>query len=63
MPMTGKDMLKLAKQNGWNEIRTKGSHHVVEKRGCENVSIPVHGNKDLRKGTEQQLLKDLGLKK
>ncbi len=31
MPLTGKDMLKLLKKNGWKEIRVTGSHHVMEK--------------------------------
>lgn len=26
MPMTGKDLLRLARKNGWRIIRQKGSH-------------------------------------
>lgn len=35
---------------------------MMMKEGYPPVPIPVH-NKDLKKGTEQKLLKDLGLKK
>ena len=55
-------MLKLALKNGWQEMRVAGSHHIVTKEGFLPVSIPVHGNKDLKKGIEQTLLRDLGLK-
>ena len=33
MPLTGKQMLKLAKKNGWQEVRQKGSHHILQKDG------------------------------
>lgn len=61
MPLTGKQLLKLAKQNGWKNVRTNGSHHIMVKDGKTEI-IPVHANKDLGKGLEQQLLKRLGLK-
>ena len=62
MPLTGKKMLKLAKKNGWKVVRITGSPHIVAKEGFPPVPIPVHSNQDLKKGTEQKLLKDLGLK-
>ena len=61
MPLTGKQMLKLAKKNGWKEVRQKGSHHILQKEGFPVVVVPVHGNEDLKKGLEQALLKDLGI--
>ncbi|MFJ8088431.1 type II toxin-antitoxin system HicA family toxin [Lysinibacillus sp. NPDC095746] len=62
MPLTGKELLKKAKKNGWKEVRQNGSHHIVVKEGFEPVSIPVHSNRELRRGIEQSLLRDLGLK-
>ena len=61
MPLTGKQILKLAKKNGWKEVRQKGSHHILQKDGFPVVVVPVHGNEDLKKGLEQSLLKDLGI--
>ena len=61
MPLTGKDMVKLLKKNGWVKRRQKGSHQHFYKNGFKIV-VPVHGNKDLKKGMEQQILKDAGLK-
>jgi predicted RNA binding protein YcfA (HicA-like mRNA interferase family) len=60
MPMTGKEMLRLYLKNGWLLDHVSGSHHIVIK-GKLSVSIPVH-SKELKKGTEQKLLKLGGLK-
>lgn len=56
--MTGKDLIKLYKQHGWELDRICGSHHIM-KKGSNTVSIPVHGKKDIRKGTQANLLKKL----
>lgn len=61
MDMNGKDLLKLAKKKGWDEIRIEGSHHIMRKDGKE-VVIPVHGSKSVKKGLLNQILKDMGLK-
>lgn len=59
--MTGKEMLKAYKKDGWTEIRIEGSHHVMQK-GNEIEIIPVHGNKDLPTGLNNKLKKRIGLK-
>lgn len=48
MPLTGKEMLRLLKKNGWKELRQEGSHHILEKDGAIIV-VPVHANQDLEK--------------
>jgi len=60
-PLTGKDMTRLLKKNGWIKKRQKGSHQHFYKDGIK-IIVPVHGNKDLPKGTEHQILKDARLK-
>ena len=62
MPLTGKDMGKLLRKHGWIKRRQVGSHHHFYKDGIR-VTVPIHGNKDLDKGLENQILKDAGLKK
>lgn len=62
MPMTGKDLLRLARKNGWRIVRQKGSHvRLKHFETGEKVPIAIHANKDLPKGTEQALLKLLKL--
>ena len=41
--------------------RISGSHYILVK-GNKTLSVPVHGNKDLKKGTQEALLKQGGLK-
>ena len=53
-------MLRLYLKNGWTLDHVTGSHHIVIK-GKSSVSIPVH-SKELKKGTEQKLLKLGGFK-
>lgn len=62
MPMKPADMIKLLKKNGFMIVSQNGSH--VKLRNLETgrtVIVPMH-NKDLKKGTEQQILKQAGLK-
>lgn len=62
MPLSGKQLVKLLKKNGWKIQRITGSHHIMVK-GDKKVPVPVHGNKDLGKGLEKAILKQTGLKK
>jgi predicted RNA binding protein YcfA (HicA-like mRNA interferase family) len=59
--MTGKAMLRELRKHGWEVVRIEGSHHVLEKDG-KTVTVPVHGNKDLKKGTEYRIGKETGLR-
>ncbi len=59
--MSGKDLVKLLRKNGWVVVRIEGSHHIMRKNS-ETVIVPVHGNKALSTGLLNALLKDTGLK-
>ncbi len=59
--MTGKELIKKLKNNGWILDRIKGSHNILIK-GNETVVVPVHSNKDIPKGTLENILKKAGLK-
>lgn len=44
--------------------RSKGSHHIYENLQVQKtVVVPVHGNKDLPKGTYHAILKQAGIEK
>ena len=58
--MKDKDLLKLLKKNGWEIVRIKGSHHVLQKNGKTTV-VPIHG-KDVPIGLLNNILKETGLK-
>lgn len=56
--VSGKDFCKLLKSHGWSLIRIAGSHHIYGKEGRrERVSVPVHGNADLKHGLQRALMR------
>lgn len=62
MPMTSQEMIKLLKKNGFEVVSQNGSH--IKFRNSETgktVIVPYHA-KDLKKGMEQAILKQAGLK-
>ncbi len=62
MPMTSREMINYLKKHGFIIINQSGSHiklfHPVTNR---TVIVPYH-NKDLKKGLEQAILKEAGLR-
>jgi predicted RNA binding protein YcfA (HicA-like mRNA interferase family) len=55
-------LIKLITKDGWQLVRTKGSHHHFKhptKKGI--VTIP-HPKKDIPKGTVGNILRQAGLK-
>lgn len=62
MPMTAREIIKLLKENGFEEISSNGSHRkLFNSRTNKTVIVPYH-SKELKKGTEQGILKEAGLK-
>ena len=65
--MKDKDLLKLLLQNGWKDVRQRGSHHRLKKDDQVEVIavtkkiIAVHG-KDVPIGLLNAILKRTGLK-
>lgn len=60
--MTGKELAKLLEKNGWILLRINGSHHVYGKPEINTkISVPIHGNKDLKIGLLRHFLKQAGL--
>jgi len=60
--MTGKELIKILKKNGWVLDRISGSHHILIKEGKRAVPVPVHRKKDLSKGLLNAILKQTGIK-
>jgi predicted RNA binding protein YcfA (HicA-like mRNA interferase family) len=59
--MTGKEMVKLLQSHGFVVDRIRGSHYRL-KQGAVSVSVPVHAGKELKSGTQHQILKEAGLR-
>ncbi len=63
MPMTPKEMIALLKTNGFIPVKSNNGSHKKMFNPITNitVTVPMH-NKDLKKGLEQAILKQAGLK-
>lgn len=56
--ISGKELCKIVKKKGWILRHIEGSHHIFEKEGSvATLSIPVHGNRDLKIGTLKNIMK------
>lgn len=56
-PVSGKRMCRILKKHGWTLVRIKSSHHAFRKSGNPiTVIVPVHGNKDLKQGTQHDIM-------
>ncbi len=61
--MNSKEIVKLAKENGWEIKSQRGSHvKMIHKDYEKPAIIPYHGTKEIGKGTLNSIFKQLGLK-
>lgn len=57
-PLSGRQLCRLLEAHGWTLRRVHGSHHIYGKSGSDHrLSVPVHGNRDLKGGLQRHLLK------
>lgn len=60
--MKVKELLKLLKDDGWQEKDQNGSHlQLIHPNKIGKVTVPIHSG-DIPKGTLQAILKQAGLK-
>ncbi len=63
MGMKVRDIIKLLEQDGWRLDRIKGSHRqYVHSAKSGTVTVAGKESLDLKKATEQSILKQSGLK-
>lgn len=56
--LSGKHLCRVLEKKGWQLKNIHGSHHVYMKQGKrERISVPVHGNKDLKIGMLKAIMK------
>ena len=56
--ISGKQFAKILENKGWNLVRVNGSHHVYMKQGnVTRISLPIHGNEDLKIGLLRHFMK------
>ena len=62
MPMNPKEMIKHLQKNGFEIISQNGSHMKLKNPETGKAVIVPYHSKDLKKGLEQAILKQAGLK-
>ena len=61
-PVSGRRMCQALEASGWTLARIEGSHHVdLRDDSPRNISVPVHGNRDLKPGTQRIVMRMAGL--
>lgn len=61
--LTPDELIRLLKKNGFELMRTKGSHQIFKNRATGKMTIvPMH-KRDLPKGTMLAILKQAGIDK
>jgi len=60
--ISGKQFSKILENLGWHLVQVNGSHHVYMKPGnSARISLPVHGNEDLKISLLKHFMKVAGI--
>jgi len=60
--VSGKRMCRILEQRGWTLARINGAHHIYRHAVTGRRPVgPVHGNQDLKPGTQRSIMRDAGL--
>ncbi|MGF1663182.1 MAG: type II toxin-antitoxin system HicA family toxin [Kineosporiaceae bacterium] len=57
----GRKIVKALQAHGFEVARIAGSHHVMRHPDGRGTTVPVHGGRDVAKGTLRGILRDVGL--
>jgi predicted RNA binding protein YcfA (HicA-like mRNA interferase family) len=59
---SGKELCRLLSQHGFQQVRQRGSHVVMQKSAANTtVTVPVPMHDDIRIGTLQSIIRQSGL--
>jgi predicted RNA binding protein YcfA (HicA-like mRNA interferase family) len=59
---SGRELCKLLAEHGFDEVRQKGSHIVLQKKaGNSTITVPVPNHDELKIGTLQSIIRQSGL--
>ncbi len=60
--ISGKQFSKILENHGWRLVQVNGNHHVYMRQGNPaRISLPVHGNEDLKIGLLKHFMKVAGI--
>jgi len=61
--LSGKNLIKFLKKQGFKVIRTKGSHHFLRSSDGRSTTVPAHSNETIGTGLLLKILKDCEIDK
>lgn len=57
-PISGKQVIAALEKDGWYLKRVRGSHHVLRHPDIPDaIPVPVHGNREIKRGTLSSILR------
>jgi len=60
--VSGKRMCKLLEAKGWKLTRVTGSHRIFTHQASNlRITVPIHGNQDLKIGLQRAIMKLAGI--
>ena len=60
--MKPKELIRRLEQEGWQIVRTEGSHHMMKHPDSKHLIVVPFHNTDLKPGILNKILKQAGLK-
>jgi len=60
--LSGREVCKIMSQHGFEQVRQKGSHIIMQKKeGSTTITVPVPDHDELRIGTLLGIIRQSGL--
>lgn len=57
----GHHIVRALERHGFRVARLSGSHHIMRHPDGRGTTVPVHGGRDVAKGTLRAILNDVGM--
>jgi predicted RNA binding protein YcfA (HicA-like mRNA interferase family) len=61
--VTGKELLRALEKLGFEQVRTRGSHHFLRHPDGRMTVVPVHGNESIGPGLLVKILHDCRIRR
>jgi len=59
--LKGREAVRILERAGFTQIRQASSYVILKGPAGSTVSVPIHGAKDIRKGTLKSIIRQSGL--
>ena len=59
--LSGKAVVKALERAGYTVVSVNGSHHKMRRPDSAPLSVPVHGGRDMAKGTLRGIIRQTGM--